>query len=282
MNCRVCNSDSLEFQYKVKGWPLYRCSQCQLVQVTIKPTCEQLIEIYSKSYFSHSKYIDIKTLYKEYDRRLDILKKYLADNSKILDFGCAQADFIEFAADKYQFWGYDFSHYAIQKGKKKNSINPDKLYSGNEFDSLYRKVLFDAIVLWDVIEHLWDIEIVIEKLIFILKPGGYIFISTPNIDANISKILRKYWAFMTPPEHLSFFTRKTFTYISIRYNLKLLEWHTKGKWANVGFILYKSKRIIPYLIPDFIIKLFRTKSLSKIAIFVPTFDIQYLILQKAK
>jgi 2-polyprenyl-3-methyl-5-hydroxy-6-metoxy-1,4-benzoquinol methylase len=281
MKCRVCGSTDLRFHFKVKGWPLHQCNQCKLIQVTNKPSNEQLSSIYSQSYFSHNKYLDKGTLYREFGRRLDILKSYLIDeNAKVLDFGCAQADFIDFAMNKYQFWGYDFSQYAIKKAKEKKNIIGERLFSNNEIDSLFENEQFNAVVLWDVLEHLWDIDEIFKKLTYILKPGGYLVLSTPNIDSTVSKLMGKYWAFMTPPEHLSFFTKETFYYISQQHNLKILEWKTKGKWANVGFIFYKIKRVAPLLIPNFLISLFRTKALSKVAVFVPTFDIQYLVFQK--
>jgi len=60
-------------------------------------------------------------------------------------------------------------------------------------------------------EHLWDPAIVAKDLLQRLSPGEYLFISTPAIDAPVAKVLGKFWAFMTPPEHLSFSLGEVFT-----------------------------------------------------------------------
>lgn len=62
--------------------------------------------------------------------------------------------------------------------------------------------------------------------------------------------------------------------------MEIVEWSSKGKWANVGFILYKFNRVSDIKIPDKIINIFQTTFLSKWNIYVPTGDIQYVVLKK--
>ena len=55
----------------------------------------------------------------------------------------------------------------------------------------------------------YDVEVG-RKLMGHLKPGGYLVLSTPSIDAPIARAMGRYWAFMTPPEHLGFFSGRSF------------------------------------------------------------------------
>jgi 2-polyprenyl-3-methyl-5-hydroxy-6-metoxy-1,4-benzoquinol methylase len=281
-SCRVCQSKELGTFCIAKGWTISVCEKCSFKQVKEKPTSEQLNEIYSKSYFSHNKYKDLQTLEVENLRRLELIKKYVpVDNPNLLDAGCAGGEFLEVAKGYANVWGQDLSDFAIEKAKQKNPELADRLQAAPLEESDFPKESFDVVVMWDVIEHIWEVRQVTEQLLKFVKKDGYLVLSTPNIGAPIARLLKKYWAFMTPPEHLSFFTKNSFHYLFEKeLDCQILHWETKGKRANVGFILYKIKRIIPWLIPSSLLNWFQKSFLSKWAIYVPTGDIQYLVIQK--
>ena len=58
--------------------------------------------------------------------------------------------------------------------------------------------------MFDTIEHIWNPREVITRLLDNIKPNGYLILSTPDAGSLTAKLLGKRWAFMTPPEHLSF------------------------------------------------------------------------------
>lgn len=62
-------------------------------------------------------------------------------------------------------------------------------------------------------------------------------------------------------------------------DMEIVEWKSKGKWANVGFILYKFNRVSNIKIPDRIIKIFQRGFLSKLKVYVPTCDVQYVVMK---
>ena len=139
---------------------------------------------------------------------------------------------------------------------------------------------YDAVCLWDAIEHISNPYDIMQKIKGLLKDDGCVFISTPNIGALFARILKSRWPFMTPPEHLCFFSKKSIYQLANLLNMEVVEWKTKGKWANVGFILYKFNRVSSIKIPSKIIKLFQTTFLSKWKLYVPTCDVQYAVLKK--
>lgn len=282
--CRLCHYNKLEQKYPLKGFTMDRCKNCDFVQVNEKPAEKDLLKTYSKKYFNHGKYSDFSSMRKENERRLKFIKEQkVRENARILDFGCATGDFINHGAKEFDMWGLDISEFAIDEAKAKNPGIAHQIQGGFLEGKAYCENFFDAVVLWDVIEHLWDPVDTCEKLIKFLKPEGYIFISTPNIGSLASHIMKKYWIFMTVPEHLGFFSRKTLNYLfEKRLNLKMVKWMAKGKWVNFGFILYKIKRIFPKLMPNFAINIFRKRFFNKIALYIPGGDIQYVVFQKSQ
>lgn len=278
--CRICKSKDLLQYLSVNDEQLDKCSQCDYVQVRNKPDAEKINEIYSKKYFQHTKYRDPKALNIENMRRFRLLDSILENGATVLDAGCSTGDFIAVAKKKFQMYGTDISEYAINQAQIKNPALSGQLVAGRLEDSIFSDKKFDAICLWDVIEHVWDPILVIDNLISRLKPQGYLFISTPAIDAITARVLGRYWAFMTPPEHLGFFANETFEYLfEDRFGSKIIRSFCKGKWANLAFIAYKMKRITPIWFPNWILLPLQKKPLSSMNIYVPTKDVRYLAVQ---
>jgi len=283
MKCRCCSSNHISHLYKLKESDLYKCEYCSFVQIEPRPTDETLKKIYNPDYFSHNKYFDKKTQDNENRRRLNLLKKYIVPDSdkKILDFGCAGGEFISFTNSYYDMYGIDYSGFAVEKAREKLPHLKKKIFVEKSDYSYFEDNYFDAIVLWDVIEHIFDFKQTLTKILKSLKTGGFLFISTPNIGSFSSKIAGKHWAFMTPPEHLSFFSEKSIKYLfNYVHNCKLEYFSSKGKKVNVGFLLYKIKKKFPMLISSTIIKLFSKKAIRGWSVYVPTGDIIYTVLRK--
>jgi len=240
----------------------------------------ELDKIYSKNYFSKTKYDDIATLNMENKRRLSILATYLPHElSKVLDFGCAGGSFLSYAKSQYEIWGTDCSNYAVETAKMENPEIADRIKM-DLLSSNHQEILFDGIVLWDVLEHLHDPLKSFEDIYSRIKPGGFIFLSTPDIGSLTARLLGKFWAFMTPPEHVSFFSRKSISFLTQRFDAEVLSVKNKGKWVNMGFLVYKIKRIFPKLVPVLLIKMFQLKMTKNWRIYVPTNDIIYVVLKK--
>ncbi len=279
--CRVCNCASLVTHFTIRTEYLDRCSNCGFIQVRHMPNKTDLDQIYSTSYFEHAKYRDRRAIELENLRRLRLLEAVLTDKAMVLDAGCSVGDFFSMAKARYTIFGLDLSDFAIDQARAANPEIADHLVSGRLEDTPFANQQFDAICLWDVIEHLWDPVPVLVDLVARLKPGGYLFISTPAIDTPVARIAGRYWAFMTPPEHLVFFTRRTFKILfDEKIPARTVQFFRRGKWANVAFIGYKIKRIMPGWLPQWFLAPLAWPLIRHLNIYVPTGDIQYLVIQK--
>jgi 2-polyprenyl-3-methyl-5-hydroxy-6-metoxy-1,4-benzoquinol methylase len=280
--CRLCKSDSLKLLFNANHHKILKCLNCDFVQIEEEPSAIELSLVYGEAYFTHQKYRDLSTLLKENIRRLGLISQFVLDKeATVLDAGCATGDFIHYAKNYFKIFGFDQSEFAVALAKEKNPEIAERIWAGNiqEFNECAHR--FDVICLWDVIEHLRDPLSACRQLVSLLKPGGYLLISSPAIDAPIAKFLGKYWAFMTPPEHLSFFGKKSIHYIFEEVlQLEIVKYFRKGKWSNLGFVLYKIGRVAPALIPNALLQFFQYGILAKMAIYVPTGDIQYLVMKK--
>ena len=139
--------------------------------------------------------------------------------SAIYDVGCAIGTFIQVANEERHYaQGGDISWEMVKEAGKRdrhvNQLNADEFISGGKFE---------AITMFDVIEHVKDPIKVLKNIKTHLYLGGKLLISTPNSEG-VQHI--KKWRHYKPGEHLHGFTAQSldhalraagFTYILHNY-----------------------------------------------------------------
>jgi 2-polyprenyl-3-methyl-5-hydroxy-6-metoxy-1,4-benzoquinol methylase len=275
--CRVCASSRLAYLYEVRGSVLDRCEDCGFVQVRDQPTEEELHAIYSTAHFGRGKYEDQAAQIRENERRVGMLAQAgVKPGARVLDVGCATGDFIALAGQHYDMWGLELSSTAAAVAREKNPRFASQIATGFIEDQDFAPASFDAIVMWDVIEHVWDPRAVCRQLVGYLKVGGSLFLSTPDIGAATARVMRSRWAFMTPPEHLGFFSPRSLrSLLEGELGLETTSSYASGKWANVGFLAYKLRRVFPS-IPAGLVTRVQQSVLGRAVVYVPTRDVRYL------
>lgn len=109
--------------------------------------------------------------------RLNLVKKY-KNEGRLLDAGCAYGFFLQDARKNFVCYGFDTSKYAIAQARKITKAN--LIVSSAEKSWPYKTHFFDAITMWDLVEHLRKPENAIREAKRCLTNGGHIFIQTPN------------------------------------------------------------------------------------------------------
>lgn len=281
MRCRLCGNEQIKPLWVANQCQLDRCGRCDFVQVRQQPSEAELKQIYSASYFAHSKYRDEENQRRENRRRMNLIEQAgVADGARVLDAGCATGDFIEFVDGRFDMWGLDISPAAIELARQKNPNVAGQLHAGLLEQQSFEADFFDAVVLWDVIEHVWDPVATCQGLMRVLRPGGHLLLSTPDISAPIARVMKKRWAFMTPPEHLGFLGRNNMRQLlegALGGDSVAVE--RFGKWVNLGFLFYKLRRVFPW-IPEGLVRAIGNSAMSHWSLYIPTMDIQYARVRK--
>ena len=155
------------------------------------------------------KYADGKKL--EFSRKHQGLAGYIGmavqkigtQNFSFCDAGCGNGIYLKFLADKYPkalLFGFDFSQTIVEIARR-NTINVE-IKSGNLEAAPYGGETFDLILCTQVIEHLLDDKKGVSELYRILKPGGYLVISTDNKNNLVSRFLNLPIALLALPYRL--------------------------------------------------------------------------------
>lgn len=276
--CLLCKSPT-GFIYNSKGFDIYKCENCNFAQIAHQPNSLQIKKIYSELHFKHQLYREASAARIENFFRFDMVSRYIS-NGKLLDAGCGSGDFLEIAKEKFNVSGLDVSSEAIKHAKVRLPELKKHLHSGMIEDFTKSSFQFDAVCLWDVIEHLNNPQLAIQQLFGMVKKNGILFISTPDFGSLIAKIMKNNWAFMIPPLHTCYFSKRAFQIISEKIGAKIHFILTKGKTTNISFLFYKINQMNENIISKRFLDLLTNSLIGKLKIYIPTNDILYLGLRK--
>jgi 2-polyprenyl-3-methyl-5-hydroxy-6-metoxy-1,4-benzoquinol methylase len=170
------------------------------------PTAAELEKHYEG--YGRNDYLSPITI-KRYEELLDQLEPYRKTNN-LIDVGCGIGYFLEVAKRRgWNAYGTEYTDRAVEicesKGisMKKGELNPENYPDG----------FFDIITSFEVIEHINNPREELSRFKKILRAGGAIYITTPNFNSLLRYVLKQSYSVITYPEHLSYYSPKTFNKI---------------------------------------------------------------------
>lgn len=121
----------------------------------------------------------------KFRNQADIVKKHLSLNeAKVLDIGCGGGLFLSLLKqDGAEVVGIELSDSRAQYAKIKHDLEIHKYAIEDDFWQKGYANSFDAVTLWDVIEHVNYPFQVLQSAANVLKQGGLLFIDTPCRDS---------------------------------------------------------------------------------------------------
>ena len=191
MVCLICESHDIKYYHRKNNHKLYKCKDCGLVFVW--PVPDNLSSIYKKDYFKSSTenkkfgYVDYekdkKAMQEVFIEYLEEIEK-LSSVGKIFDIGAATGFFLDLAMRRgWQTFGIEISDYAAQK-----AILKDHNVLVGELKNFCINEKFDVLTMWDVMEHLSEVQHCMKKIKTILKDDGLLVINTIDISSLWARI----------------------------------------------------------------------------------------------
>jgi 2-polyprenyl-3-methyl-5-hydroxy-6-metoxy-1,4-benzoquinol methylase len=200
--CPACTLASSEFVLEGhEGIRLMRCGSCRLVF-----HCEFTDEAELREYYDD--YYDVENLAfspitDSRFRELLLSFESYRRSKHILDVGCGSGHFLKVAIEMgWKAHGTEIASSAFEQ-LSRLGINSfcGKLESAN-----YAGEFFDVVYCSEVIEHLMDPMTLLREIGRILRPGGLLYLTTPNFDSLSRRLLGSKWR-VIGKEHLCYFTR---------------------------------------------------------------------------
>jgi 2-polyprenyl-3-methyl-5-hydroxy-6-metoxy-1,4-benzoquinol methylase len=138
---------------------------------------------------------------------------------KLLDVGTGRGYLLEVARDMgFDVHGLDISAYAAGKA---GAHFPGRIFRGQLAEAGYADASFDVVTMTDLLEHISDPMALLAEVKRILKPGGLLFIITPNTDSLTRKVLGRRW-FQFKHEHVIYWNRGSLLRLLREFSLQPL------------------------------------------------------------
>lgn len=227
------------FQTAPGKWRLMGCTRCGTARLTPRPTRESIGKAYS-SYYTHAPREQrprgriariVRATWNAYLAAryqqphphswvgawacrlawpmrgyLDGMLRHLprkAGSMRLLDVGCGDGTFLQYAKTAgWHVQGVDFDPQAVAAAQARGlAVHCGALDTLPAEDTGY-----DYITASHVIEHVHDPEGLLRDIFARLKPGGTLWIETPNIASTGHRRFGPHWRGLEPPRHLAIFT----------------------------------------------------------------------------
>lgn len=235
--CPACDSPRVKaVTLRQDGLTLVECGDCGLAYVDPRPSSEQLRNYYDagyfrgeKSFFEGQDYCQVRdeavaqrnvTGYAEIISSLDLKGK------TVLEVGCGSGALLRLLSEHgpAQLTGIDVAEYPVNYGRAKYQLD---LRCGILETEAFPSASFDLVVMVDLIEHVEDLRGFMKEVTRILRPGGNVFLLTPNYRA--FRRARLSWICLYKDfEHLQYLSPASLEKLAAQLRFRVMRCWTRG------------------------------------------------------
>jgi len=198
---------------------------------------------------------DYKRLFKRRRRDIRYIAKILSKafhDIHMLDVGCSNGSSVFIAKELgVNAEGVEPSGKAVENGKKRGLV----IHLGFLHDVEFPSNSYDAITLYEVIEHVADPIPLLKECHRILRPGGVLVIGTGNTDSWTRRIRKDKWDFFDMKQHgghINFFSTHSIRMLAshvgfsvVKTRTSSVKFHEKGE---TSFLFYRFFKIFSELL----------------------------------
>ena len=253
--CPRCKSQGAGVRYDLGSEQILGCDSCGLLYLDPWPTAEETAALYGEDYFQnraclqghssslygYSDYIaERANKQRGYARIAGEIRSLLvpapARRARLLEVGCGYGYFLDEAFEHdFEVTGLEFNRFAVERLRRKYGF---PVLEGALEDVEFEPASFDAVVMFDVIEHLRDPFQALDKLWDALRPGGLLVVSTPDAESVPSRLLgARLEDFRRTREHLFFFGRRTLHDVLDEHGFDRISTRSIGHTFELAFLL---------------------------------------------
>jgi SAM-dependent methyltransferase len=270
------------------GYEILACHSCGLLFRAQMPTDSELEGIYDESYFAaaqrngdgqgYSDYLSEEPNHRITARdRLRLLARF-RESGSLLDVGCAAGFFLDEARQAgWAVDGIELSAAVARHAIDRLGLRV-KVAGFREAD--FGTASFDALTMWDYIEHSVDPigDLVASREL--LTAGGILALSTGDAGSLVARVSGRRWHLLTPRHHNYFFTRQSLEIALNRSGFQLLEYRFRAGRYSPQYLLHKLRTLVDARVIRAAATRIATTRISEWGIPVNLFDIATVVARK--
>jgi 2-polyprenyl-3-methyl-5-hydroxy-6-metoxy-1,4-benzoquinol methylase len=265
VNCNLCGADDWQVRFPATGpngtglnTAAFRCTSAgygchpQIVQ------CRRCGYVYANPRWSShellSAYADVEdeTYVVERSGRQRTFSKHLrslekvtgpANGRSLLDVGAYTGVFVEVAlAAGWQASGVEPSRWAVAVACREGL----PVIEGTQHSLELQGQQFDAVTMWDVIEHVADPSAELARSFQLLRPGGVLAVHTMDIDSLAARMMGTRWPWLMDM-HLHYFSQETLAQMLVRTGFEVVRSGAEGRYLRLGYFGTRVEALSPML-----------------------------------
>ena len=223
--------------------PLVRCRRCALLFVNPRVPAGAMLDGYAAG--ADPVYVSqMPARVRTFAHTVRDLTRLRPARGRLLDVGTAAGAFLKAASDDgWDVTGIEPNHWLAEWGRREFGV---AIHDGSIDTVPLPEGSFDAVTLWDVIEHTPDPLQALRRVRSLLAPGGLLVVNYPDIGSWIARMLRRKWPFLSSV-HLYYFTRQTIRAALDRAGFDVIEIKPHFQRLKLGYIISRGEVVSPGL-----------------------------------
>ncbi len=210
---------------------IVRCGGCGLVYTNPRPIASEVRAAYVAAVDDDYAREDASRSINAH-MSLHTIKRHV-QGGRLLDVGCATGYFLNAARLAFEVLGLEPSRWAADYARTRLRLEVTQGHL-EEVDLPHGS--FDVITLNDVIEHFTDPRSALSRSAALLRPGGFLYLVTPDIGSLSARLMRGRWWGLRPA-HLFYFSRSTMTALLDQCGFDVVQMRSFGRIFTYGYWL---------------------------------------------
>jgi SAM-dependent methyltransferase len=244
----VCGARAARLKLRTQGTDILECPACGLCWWE-PPASHDPASVYDGAYFAdpssahgYDDYAGLaEALRVNFRRRLRRLPPPRS-GARLLDVGAAYG--FSLGEAERLGWRPFAVEIAPEAARRAMQEAPGRVTLGEAQALPFSDGSFDAVTLWDVLEHLPAPRRAMAELARVLQPGGRLALSTGDAGSLAAKLSGARWHLYTLPEHLFFFGRRSLRLLLEGAGFRVLRMRAEIDVYTLGYLAERVRKTL--------------------------------------
>lgn len=254
--CPICGESRFKKLFHHDGFSYFICRECSFVFTNPRLNGKGSSIWYNSDYYNaalrkeifnnnrQEHYYSVSLNEKHFFKIIEIIEKRFKDkNIRIVDIGCSTGSLLTYLRDKSGFtdlMGIDLNLMAIEFARKKRKLHVEVA----DITEISDRSQYDLVLNTENIEHVNNLDAYIENIGRVIKPEGYLLISTPHNDIRALKLVRLLADHFCAPNHINYFNENTIDLFLKSHGFQIESLYVEKTWRFNLYAFIKSRLFV--------------------------------------